>query len=346
MMREEKIAIFIDTNVFEKIGFNFDEKNELLNQYKKLLKNKKYENISVSIIDREIKQHIDERIEDDCAKIKKHCKWIYDLVDSQTIDSKIKKNLIEYERFKKEANTIEVGIDKINPEIIMNKYFNLEFPFELGKRNEFKDAFFVEAVLDYANNHETYISYIVITNDSGIKKTIDHQNNKKIMYFDSIQDFLDSLVDYSKISKMELLQFLKGYDFKSQLENKININIENIEEAEIDIEEYECMGIYSPKIIKKTQNSLTIICDMNVGLIGNFKCLDYDNSYYSYEEDEYLYKQYKEQSYLGYFCQTVIDIKIENKKYKSAEIIDLPAITIDYESFMSLDDYFKKENNT
>ncbi len=344
-MIDEKVAIFIDTNVFEKIGFNFDDRNKLLSQYKKLVKTKKYENVSVSVIDNEIKQHINNRIEVDLANIKKHCKWIYDLVDLKILESKINKNLIEYEKFKKETNTIEIGIEKINPEIVMNKHFKLEYPFELGKKNEFKDAFFLEAVFNYADNHETYLSFIIISNDDGIKKAIDYQKNKKIVYFDSIQDFIDSLVNYSKISKELLQKFLKEYDFTEQLREMANVNIMDIEEEEIEIEDYECMNIYTPKIIKKTKNTLTVVCDMYIDLIGKFKCLDYENSYYSSEENEYFYKQYKERSFLGYICQTIIDVEIGNEEFKSAKIIDLPEIDIDYESFMSIEDYFERENN-
>lgn len=344
-MKDEKVAIFIDTNVFEKIGFNFDDRNKLLNQYKKIVATKKYENVAISVIDNEIKQHINNRIEIDCANIRKHCKWIYDLVDSKLLESKINKSLIEYEKFKKDTNTIEVNLEKVNPEIVMSKYFKLEYPFEQGKKNEFKDAFFLEAIFNYADNHETYLSFIVVSNDDGIKKAIDCQKNKKIIYFDSIQDFIDSLVDYSKISKDLLQKFLKEYDFTKQLCEMVNVNIMDIEEEEIEIENYECMNVYRPKIIKKTKNTLTVVCDMYINLIGKFKCLDYDNSYYSTEENEYFYKQYKERSLLGYICQTIIDVEIENEEFKSAKIIDLPEIDIDYESFMSIEDYFERENN-
>lgn len=344
-MKEEKVAIFIDTNVFEKFGFNFDNRNKLLDQYKKIVTTKKYENVSISVIDNEIKQHINNRIEIDRANIRKHCKWIYDLVDSKVLESKINKSLIEYENFKKDTNTIEVNLEKVNPEIVMNKHFKLEYPFELGKKNEFKDAFFLEAVFNYADNHKTYLSFIVISNDAGIKKAIDYQKNKKIIYFDSIQDFIDSLVDYSKISKTLLQKFLKEYDFTKQLCEMVNVNIMDIEEEEIEIESYECMNVYMPKIIKKTKNTLTVVCDMYIDLIGKFKCLDYDNSYYSNEENEYFYKQYKERSFLGYICQTIIDVEIENEEFKSAKIIDLPEIDIDYESFMSIEDYFEREKN-
>lgn len=337
----EKTAIFIDTNVFEKMNFNFDTKNKILSFYKKLLSTKKYENILVSVINNEIIEHIKNKVLKDESNIKKHYRWIYDLLDNKIIEEKLYKSLTDFEKFKLDTKTEILDLKKVNSELVMQKYFNLEYPFEVGKRYEFKDAFFLEAIYQYAKDNDTYISFIVITNDNGVKKAIDNQKNKKIIYYDSIEEFIDSLNECTKISKDNIQEYLNKYDFLSQIQDQININIANIEEEEIEIDHYEYNGILFPKIIKKLKNKITIICDMSISLIGNFRCLDYNNSYYSNEESEYIYKQYVERSFLMYFCQTIIEIDIKDDKFENATIVDLPEIDIDYEAFINIDDYFE-----
>lgn len=340
-----RIAVFIDTNVFEKIGFNFDSRNQVIEQYKLLLKNKNYENVCVSIIDNEIKQHIKKRIEENKKSIKKHCKWIYDFLEEKTIDENLNKDLLDYEKFKQDCETIDIDLNKINPEIVMEKYFEVQYPFELAKPNEFKDAFFLEAVYKYAKNHELYTSFIVITGDKGVKMAIEKQDNKKIITFDSIEELIDTMIKYPQAEKTKVFEYISSYDFSVQISEMIKINISDIEEEQIDIDSYECSGIFFPKIIKVSKDKIIIVCDMNVNLIGKFSCLDYKNSYYSNEENEYLYKQYIERDFLGYVCQTIIEVNIKDHDFINAKILDIPEIDIDYESFWSLEDYFEQENN-
>lgn len=335
----DKTAIFIDTNVFEKKGFNFDKRNEVLEQYKKLVENRDYENISVSVIDNEIKEHIKEKISKDKTAIKKHCKWIYNIIDEDKLEENINKDLNEYEEFKTITNTINIDLNNINPEVIMSKYFNIEYPFESNKRYEFKDAFFLEAIYEYANNHEDYASFIVITNDNGIKKAIDMQGNRKIVYFNSIEEVLDNTIRYPIEDKKRIFDYIASYDFTDQISENARINIMDIEEEEIEIDNYFVQGIYFPKIIKKDKNTITVVCDININLNGSFKCLDYNNSYYSDEEREYVYKTYKELEELSYVCQTIVEVNIEDDKFVSAKIVDLPEIDIYYEDFLGEDNF-------
>lgn len=339
----EKSAIFVDTNAFERNGFNFDDRNKLISIFKKILEKGKYLNVSVSVVDNEIKKHINDKIEENKRAIKKHCKWMYDIADHKQINEKLNKNLLDYEKFKNDTNTININLSNINPENVMSKYFELKPPFELNKQYEFKDAFFLESIYEFANSNDTYLSFIVITNDNGIKKAIDEQKNKKIIYFDSISELIDSIINYNDESKKELFDYLSKYDFDDQIQEQLKINVMDIEEFEIDIDDYMCGGIFLPKIIKKTCNSITVICDMYVNLMGDFKCLDYNKSYYSSEEKDYIYKEYKERRFLSYICQTIIEVKVNNGNFSTATIVDLPDIDIDYESFMNVEDYLEQE---
>lgn len=71
IFNDNRIIVFIDTNIFEEMGFNFDLRNEIINQYVELCKENKIKNIIVSVIDKEIKKHISNKIEENRRAIKR-----------------------------------------------------------------------------------------------------------------------------------------------------------------------------------------------------------------------------------------------------------------------------------
>ena len=140
-----------------------------------------YKKLWKLLIDKEIKKHISNKIEENRRAIKKNCKWIYDLLDKKVVEDKLNKNLIDYEKFKNETNSEIIGINNINPEIVMDKYFNMKYPFELSKPYEFKDSFFLESVFEYANSHLEVNGILVVTKDNGITKAIKENGLKRIL---------------------------------------------------------------------------------------------------------------------------------------------------------------------
>ena len=341
---EEKIAVFVDTNAFQSLGFNFDERNIVLANFKELLQTQRYVHILISIVDNEIKKHIKDRTAENRRMMKKYCKWVYDIVDNSKIEEMLNKEFNGYEKFKSDTNTLNITIENINPENVMDKYFNIKPPFESAKLNEFKDAFFLEAIYNFVNEEdEDFLNFIVITADKGIKKAIDEYGNKKLNYYDNIPEFIDSVNSISAITKEQLFNYIKQYDFNDLIQNKINITVEDIEEYDEDIESCTCEGIYSPQIIKKIGNKITVVCDMFICLNGSFRCLDYDKSYYSNEERDYIYKVYKERKFLGFICQSVLDIEAVEGNFGSIDVVDIPEIEISYESFLNIEDYAERE---
>lgn len=342
IFNESKIIVFIDTNIFEEMGFNFDLRNEIINQYVELCKKNKIENVIVSVIDKEIKKHISNQIEENKRAIKKNCKWIYDLLDKTVIDDKLNKNLNDYKKFKIETNSEIIEINNINPEIVMDKYFNIKYPFELSKPYEFKDSFFLESIFEYANSHLELNGILVVTKDNGIIKAVKENGIKRINCCSKIDEVIDTILNIGSDERNQLLKYLKSYDFDDQIPNKMKVNIECDEENEIVINDYECIGVLTLNVIKVEETKIIVVCDMLINLLGKFKCLDKDKSYYLEEKHEYVYKEYKNKDFLGYICPTIIEITKDNGEYKNPQIIDIEPIEIDEESFMDIEDYFNK----
>lgn len=343
IFNDNRIIVFIDTNIFEEMGFNFDLRNEIINQYVELCKENKIKNIIVSVIDKEIKKHISNKIEENRRAIKKNCKWIYDLLDKKVVEDNLNKNLIDYEKFKNETNSEIIGINNINPEIVMDKYFNMKYPFELSKPYEFKDSFFLESVFEYANSHLEVNGILVVTKDNGITKAIKEKGLKRINCCSKIDEVIDTILNIGSDERNKIFKYLKSYDFDEQIPDKMTVNIECDEENEIVIDDYECSGVLTLNVIKVEENKIIVACDMLINLLGKFKCLDIDKSYYSDEKHEYVYKNYKNKNYLGYICPTIIEVTKDKEDYKNPQIMDIEPIEIDEESFMDIEDYFNKD---
>ena len=340
----DKIAIFIDTNVFERRGFNFDKSNQLINQFKTLLRKSNYEYFIISVIDQEVKQHIMKRRDESFNYLNKYNKWVFKQLDNAVIEANLNKNLLDYEKFKEDTDSIFIDLSDINSEIVLKKYFDCCCPFEHSKPYEFKDAFFLEAIFKFSREHELYSAFMVVTEDKGVKNAIKEYNNPKIISFNSIEDLLDSLINYSIDNKKKVFDYISKYDFTSQIISKANIVVDNIKEADINIGSYNCAGLYFPKILKVDKNKIILICDLHINLIGKFSCLDEERSFlYDGDEEVTHVKFYIDKDFLGFVCQTVIEVSINDDKFVDAKIIDLPDIFIDYESFLSIDDFVERE---
>lgn len=323
------IAVFIDTNIYQELGFNFSCKNEIIANFIKQIENKEVKNVIISVIDNEVKDHLIKRRKENEGKIKRHCKWIRDYIDEKEIEKNLDKELKSLEDYKKLTKAEIVKIDAVNPEIVLNKYFKKEYPFEISKPNEFKDAFFIEGVKKYLeSNYST--RNVIITKDKGIKEAVKELQHIEIL--SSIQELTDLIIDYGKERKEEILEYLKGYDLNKELEDIYPIVEENdLEEGNIEIEEIINTGVYGVEIIKATSDKITIVCDLVVCLKGSFSCLDIENSVYDSEDKGYIYKIYLKKDEMLYVCLTILDIEIKNNRLSEVIIKDFPNIEINYE---------------
>lgn len=325
------IPVFIDTNIYEEIGYNFDNKNSILQAFKKLVNENEIKNIMISVIDGEIISHLEDRKKENIRAIKKHCKWISGLINEELINQKLNKELQDYEKFKKETKTEMIKIDDINSQKILEKYFAVEPPFENKKKNEFKDAFFVEAVLEYIKKN-FYIRNVVITKDEGVIKAIKKYGNTSVEVVKSIQELTDFIINYGSKRKEGLKKYIKEYNLKPLIEKEYSVSYCDIEEENIEIDDIEIYGVFDIEILNDIDSSVMVACDVGVALEGKFSCLNYDDSYYSSEEREYLYKSYINKKELMYVCTIVMNIEKNDNRYGNILIRDFPEIEIDYES--------------
>lgn len=333
------LTVFIDTNIYEEENYNFDERNEVFKSFIELVRKKEIKNVIISVIDNEIKEHLKERMEENERGIKKYCKWVKDLLEEEVINQNLKKELIDYEKFKENSLTEIVTLENINPEIVLNKHFKKEVPFTKSKPNEFKDAFFVQGILKYVEDNNIG-RFVIISKDKDVIKSFETLNKDCFIVLKSIKELLDLVANYGQERKEKIIKYINSYDLKGLIEEKYSVNYFDIEEENIEIENIDITGIYGIDIMQSKDESVLVACDIGIALKGKFSCLDYENSYYSSEEGEYLYKQYIERDELMYVCDVIMEIKKHNDKFNQVIIKDFPEIEIDYNTMAGIEDIY------
>ena len=94
VMRMNKL--FIDTNIFESKGFNFDQRNILIKLLIENAKNKNYEYYNLSVIDKEIISHITDRCSSRKRELFRRFKWIKNYVKEKDIIHFAKYNNLKF----------------------------------------------------------------------------------------------------------------------------------------------------------------------------------------------------------------------------------------------------------
>lgn len=284
--------LFIDTNVYESKGFNFDERNILIKVLTDNIKNRKYEYCNLSVIDNEIKSHINKRCDDSKKTLYKKYKWIKNHLDEDMIYENCYKDVIDYENFKNTIRPIECDVSQINPEKIFEKYFFIELPFEdnKDKRKEFPDAFIAEYLNTLAHNLlDSKIHFV--SNDNGLKQALD----EKIYKYTTIEDFLTKIngVDPNKYSYIKQIIIENFSIISSEMLSRLNVKYDFVEAEEINVDTIIFNNNFDMEILDSDENKIYINCIFSeISLLGSFICLDYENSYWPNDEDYYVYTQY------------------------------------------------------
>lgn len=322
--------LFVDTNAFFKIGYNFDEKNPIISSMIKNANDKEYEYYNLSVIDNEIISHIKERAENDLTKIKKY-RWLRKYISDDIIEKNCYKCLEDYNNFKNKISAINCNVSNINPEIVLERYFNVEPPFEKtkGKKYEFPDAFISEFINNIEKSEKEKV--FLVTDDKGLKNSI----NKNVIIYSDLEEFLS---DINKINPMKFSK-IKDYilknieEIQSNLRERFNYETFGLEYEVIEPDELKINNIINFEIVDFEENNYCINCTCDfITLTGEFSCLDYNNSYMPNDCDFYAVEKHirlNEIEIKNY--EFLIEIKDSDKDEYVINYFDKYDLRIDYE---------------
>ncbi|MCH8475191.1 MAG: PIN domain-containing protein [Opitutales bacterium] len=191
-------TIFIDTSIFEEMGYNFEAAS--IEAFRQIVGTEKFTLLMPDPTIREIRRHIKDKaaaavksLEDAARRapfIRKLENW--PLYDTNPL---ILKNDIErivtrdYNSFLAQFNLIELGYHGVDLQRIMNLYDWKQPPFSDRKKSEFPDAFAVSSILHHQMSNAGPIA--IISKDKDFQSVCNQHT--QLMYFPSLATFAEAL---------------------------------------------------------------------------------------------------------------------------------------------------------
>lgn len=294
------INVYLDSNIYiqEKYGLN-NSYFLLLNQ---LIQTGKIRLLYSNVTKGEVFYHLRDTVESAVTAYNKAQSEFYKAYahygrfDYSKLDVETEVSMLvnEFDKFWGQKNSLELLLNNININNILSAHFNIEYPFEKKKRNEFKDAFMIEAIRLFIkeNNEPIYL----ITQDKGVIQAVKNEPNIKI--FASLEMF--SRADEIKVlyddSYVELLnQYINCEEIKKEFLGALESS-EVIRTGEFDyeVESFDIDGISivvdfaTCNIKDNIQANLMLIIDYSI----EASYIDIENSIYDPEDKCFIYKKY------------------------------------------------------
>lgn len=182
--------IFVDTQAFERAAFGFNHATSLV-ALVNAVADGHVTVLMTEVTDREVKDHIVDRVTKALAAIKKEyvlqVLTVVDFDQWRTLDAAAatKNALDQWEEYKRDISPDIVSIDLAKPTAVMEAFFALKPPFSAKKRSEFRDAFVLEALRAWAEREDQQV--LVVSGDS------DHRNacdGVRLVHAETIDDAL------------------------------------------------------------------------------------------------------------------------------------------------------------
>lgn len=294
------INLYLDSNIYiqEKYGLN-NSYFLLLNQ---LIQTSKIRLLYSNVTKGEVFYHLRDSVESAVTAYNKAQSEFYKAYahygrfDYSKLDVATEVSMLvnEFDKFWGQKNSLELLLNDININNILSAHFNIEYPFEKNKRNEFKDAFMIEAIRLFIkeNNELVYL----ITQDKGVIQAV--KNEPNIKTFASLETF--SRADEIKVlyddSYVELLnQYINCEEIKKEFLGALE-NSEVIRTGEFDyeVESFDIDGISivvdfaTCNVKDNIQANLMLIIDYLI----EASYIDRENSIYDPEDKCFIYKKY------------------------------------------------------
>ena len=213
--------IFLDTNIYDASNYSF--RNGLFSQLKEYAVSDYLELQINSVVKGEVERHIKKTIKaaakDLNAMLTSHKLALFRTLpkyDKQmTIfkpDAWVKDAIDEFHDFLSVCKCEEISCNGIDVEGILRDYFNLSYPFEESKKDEFPDAIAVASIIqeinklssnnvfkDYKNSDgiSDDLLYCVVSADNGFTVAIQgslQRPNEDVKYFASLNELVNFIV--------------------------------------------------------------------------------------------------------------------------------------------------------
>lgn len=316
MINNERLtSVIVDTNAFMVANSDFlGIKSSLLPSFFSAIKEKELKLLIHPILEEEIKKHIeDSSLYRDFQNLKtdlNRCEEMLKVAGcnnpeliSKLCDYDVKQKLFQaFNDNYCDSYTLQYP----NPEKVFARYFAATPPFSATgkKKNEFPDAFVIEAIKDYIYNHQNDV-LLIVTNDNDWKSAFEGLSNieicatideavKRINTIKSILNptMLDVIFEFAHddiVRESQLAALCECYDL-----NDYEI-IDDLDIANISLKSIS--DVFIP--LKITRESVLLKTEVILEVVGEAEVFDEENSVWDSEDREYIFREYADIKFKG-----------------------------------------------
>lgn len=326
-LSERITMVLVDTSAFTEANSDFiGLHSALLPSFFDAATEKGIVLLTHPILDKEIQKHIE-----DSSIYKEYQKLVIQLGKCKDVlilaecnDAELFKKITSFDIKAKTYETFAnnyseaVRLGYPDPEIIFDKYFSAEPPFSATgkKKSEFPDAFVIESVRQYLEEHPNEV-LLVVSRDGDWEKAFSCIDNAVIC--GSISDAVTKINKIESVLSEEIIAVL----FKSAYQEMLTdiqcsaececygmSDYEFTEDFEADRIEVTCISdIIVP--LKITRSSLLIKTTATISIDGHGVVLDEDSSIWDKEDGAYIYPVYADMSVTNGEAEVECEIELE-----------------------------------
>ncbi|EOX1293053.1 PIN domain-containing protein [Vibrio cholerae] len=327
--------VFIDTQYFVKSNLNFSSRSFVT--LKDLCKRNELRFYLTSVVEKEVESKIELSIKDALSSLQSFRKKasILSTIDDQLLSSFFsdvnEEDIYEkatqvFRQYNIDCNYINIKSDLVEPERLLELYFQKKPPFGDGKKkNEFPDAISLLSLESYFGSDE---KVYVISEDNDLKSYCD---NKKLIVIESLEKLLDIYNQDADERTEKIKAYLLGAteEIKDKVSEYINecdvYNCSTWEDAEVDSFSVVGVGDFEVNVIEFSDEECQLTFDVQVDIKVDVTGPDFTNGVYD-REDGHIYTFGHtlriETISLEFKCELGLRYEFESGELQHVEFID------------------------
>ena len=211
--------VFLDTNIYDATNYSF--RNDLFMQMRNYAESGMLEMQICSVVKNEVCRHIKKKIKGtvknlnqilssrDLQLFRTLSEYEYKM-ETASPSEWVDRALYEFDCLLKDCNAEEITVNGIDVEGVLDDYFEMRYPFETAKKEEFPDAIITRAIeqeirrLSRDNilvEHKTSdglvddMLYCIVSDDNGfmtaMRQTVGERPSEDVKYFSSLNELIN-----------------------------------------------------------------------------------------------------------------------------------------------------------
>lgn len=297
-MKLESRKVYLDAQSYIRLGLNFD--HPALKALRELCSRRLLQLQITSVVEREVRAHIDEEIDEAIAALKKFqrkARLLEKLEDPELAgffglvgkDETKEKAQAVFTDFLTSCNATVLGAEALNVESVLDAYFNRRSPFGVDKKkNEFPDAISLGVLLESLGSEKIY----VVSEDKDLKSASEHQD--EFIQVDTLDQFLDVYNRHeSALTDLVLKEVERHMD---HIESELLASVESLgvynsapwEDSEVVDFEIHQLSDFVPSVVYVDDQEAIVTLDFNAAYSVTVTGPDYLNGTYD-SEDKRIY---------------------------------------------------------